>query len=312
MTAPAFGADAPVVRRALPRRRDVLREQLRATGLALRGPALAAGALVAVITLVLVVEIASDGAMVHYDPRPTMLPGLVGALLPIAVWAREERFGTGFLWTLPVDRRAHALARVLAGWTWLMAAVALFVLWLLALTVGSGGRVLPEETLQLLTAPLPASGPLDPASVRAVRWAPHPLLIAAPFTAATASYLLASALALGSRHPLRWVIGGVLAFLLAAVMGQVASTALRASWLADAPWRALRPITEGAYGLDALLTARTESLDTAVPLATGETLVVWTAVPQLAHWLTATLLWTALALLALWAAASRHRERRRR
>ena len=60
----------------------------------------------------------------------------MGALLPIAVWARDERFGPGFLWTLPVDRRRHALTKVLAGWVWLMGGVALFVLWLLAVTVG--------------------------------------------------------------------------------------------------------------------------------------------------------------------------------
>ena len=70
--------------------------------------------------------------------------------------------------------------------------------------------------------------------------------------------------------------------------------------------------TRRRYGLDALLTARTASLSTHVtPLTTGELVVVWRAVPELADWRTATLLWTGAGLVALWAAASRHRERRR-
>ena len=59
------------------------------------------------------------------------------------------------------------------------------------------------------------------------------------------------------------------------------------------------------------MAARTASLDTAAILTTGERVRVWSAVPDLTHWRTATLLWTGAGLLALWAAASRHRERRR-
>ncbi len=316
MTAPAFQtADRPTrgARPRLPRPRAVLLEQVRATGLLLRGPALIAAALVALATLFVAAQVVGRGAVITLNAWPTQLPGVMGALLPGAVWARDERFGPGFLWTLPVDRRRHALTKVLAGWVWLMGGVALFVLWLLALALASGGRALPPETLHVLTsqAATAGGGPLDPAALRTVRWAPGPLIWAVPFTAATAGYLLASALVLATRHPLRWVIGALPAYLLASLASDAASAQLRVGWLADAPGRLVRLLVEGRYGLDALLTARIESLGTPATLTTGERTMVWWAVPELADWRTATLLWTGVGLLALWAAASRHRERRR-
>jgi hypothetical protein len=311
MTAPATQAAGRRARGTRPRLRAVLLEQVRATGLALRGAALVAAALLGLATLLAVLQMASGGVVTRHT-WPTAVPGIMGVLLPIAVWARDERFGAGFLWTLPVDRRRHAFTKVLAGWVWLMGGVALFALWLIALTLASGGPALPVETLNVLTSPIPASGGVDPATLRTVPWVPGPLILAVPFTAATATYLLASALALGTRHPLRWVIGIVLANVFASMMSQAASAqGGRVGWLADAPARALEAIVVGRYGLDAMLTARAASLDNHANLTTGELVVVWSAVPELAHWVIATLLWTGAGLLALWAAASRHREGRR-
>ena len=99
--------------------------------------------------------------------------------------------------------------------------------------------------------------------------------------------------------------------LMRTIATEAASAGLRVGWQEDAPERLLRPLLYGRYGLDALLTARIESLGTPATLTTGERVVVWWAVPELADWRTATLLWTGVGLLALWAAASRHRERRR-
>ena len=87
------------------------------------------------------------GPVVNLYQWPSLLPGLLGALLPIAVWARDERFGPGFLWTLPVDRRSLALTKVLAGWVWLMGGVAVAAFWLLFATVAAGGSMLPPETI---------------------------------------------------------------------------------------------------------------------------------------------------------------------
>lgn len=314
MTAPAVRtADRPVrrARPPLPRPRAVLREQVRATGLALRTPALIAAAAVALLTLWVSLQSVGRDVDVSLNAWPTQLPGLVGALLPVAVWARGERFGPGFLWMLPVDRRRHALTKVLAGWVWLMGGVALFVLWLLAVTLATGGRVLPPETLHVTTLQVAAAGPIDPAALRTVRWAPGPLIWAVPFSAATVTYLLASALALGSRRPLRWVIGTAVAYVLSTAASVAASAQLGVGWLDHAPGRLLELLVDSRYGLDALLTARLESLGTRTTLTTGERVMVWWGVPDLADWRAATLLWTGAGLVALWAAASRHRERRR-
>lgn len=295
----------------LPRLRAVLMEQIRATGLALRGAALVVAVLVALVTLVAWLQSVSLGVVRNFYEWPTLLPGLMGALLPVVVWARDERLGHGYLWTLPVDRRRLAFTKVVAGWLWLMAGVAIFALWRPVLTLASRGSLLSPETLHVLTSEVPLSGPLDQATLQAVRWAPSALIWAVPFTAATATYLLGSALVLGSRRPLRWVIGTVLSYAIVSVASDAAGAQLGMNWLVDAPGSLLHLLVEDRYGLDALLTARTGTLSTTVTLTTGERAMVWRGVPDLADWRIATLLWTGAGLLALWAAASRHREQRR-
>jgi len=192
----------------------------------------------------------------------------------------------------------RALVRVFAGWVWLMGGVALFVLWSLALTLLSGGNILAEETLRVRT--------LDPAVVETVRWTPQPLLWLAPFTSATATYLLASALGLATRHPLRWIVGSVIGFSIVSGVGEAANTVWLGSVLV-----LLESLVEGPYGLDALLTARITSLKIETTLSTGDRVVVWRALPDVGQWATATLLWTGTGLVTLWVAASRHREGRR-
>jgi hypothetical protein len=294
-----------------PQARRVLAEQVRAVALALRWPFIVASALLGAATVLLTIGLLGADAPIDFRPELSMLPGMVGLLLPIAVWHGEARFGASLLWTLPVDRRWHALAKVGAGWVWLMALVALFVIWLLALTLLSGGTVLAEEMLRVLPAALapvglpPAAGSLDPAALQTVRWAPTPLLWLVPFTGATGAYVLASAVPLGVRQPVRWIAGTLLVLFFIFTAGDLT----KAAWVARA-LAGIEPLYFGRYGFDALLTARTESLKTIATLSTGETVSVWRGVPDLGHWAIATLLWTSAGLIALWAAASRHRERR--
>ena len=308
-TPPAVQMAVPQARSAspqLPRWRSVLIEQIRATGYALRTPAMLVLVLAVLATLMIVLRIVSRELSFDLDAEPSPVYGLVGALLPVVLWAKDQRFGPGFFWTLPVDRRSHALTKVLAGWLWLMGGVALSVLWLVAITLASGGQVLPPETINLLTAAsVPVLGVVDPATVQSVRWVPGAFIGVVPFTAATATYLLASALWLGSRRPLWWVIGSVLAFAFASAASDVASRQLGMALLHHAPERALEWLLENPYGLDALFTARTATLDTGMSFPTGERVSIWSAVPEMAHWLKATLLWTGIGLVALWAAASR-------
>lgn len=295
----------------VPQARDVLRAQFRAIGLALRVPMLAAVLLGTAATITIAIQIASGDMNAGFLTEPSGLPGIIGALLPVAVWAREERFGPGFLWTLPVDRRQHALLRTFAGWLWLMIGVLLYALAWVVLATLSGEGVLPVRTLPVVTVPVHHADPLDPAALQMLAWSPGPTLWLVPFAAATATYLISSAFMLGVRRPLRWVIVAVLAVPVTSVFTHVTGRVLGMPWLSDAPARAVAGLVEGRYGLEALLTLRTWSLDNRMTLTTGERIHVWSAVPDLGDWGIAAILWTGAGLLALWFAASRHRERRR-
>ena len=291
-----------------PRMADVLREQIRTVAVALRGPALAAAAVLVLGTALTIAEFVTGGGPVDFAPELSMVPGFVGLLFPIGVWKGERRFGTSFLWLLPVDRRRHALARVAAGWVCLMAAVLFFLVWYLLLALVTAGNVFGDQMVQMLpSAVVPEARTLDPAALRTVRYAPAPLLWLVPFTAATGTYLLASAVALGSRYPLRWIIGVPLGILLASALGSAAHI----DWLRLLASRLLELVFESPYGLDALFTARAESLKTAVTLSTGKTVSAWRGLPDVGEWALATLLWISAGLAALLAAASRQRERPR-
>jgi hypothetical protein len=291
-----------------PRMRDVFLEQVRVVALALRWAAAAVAMLAALALLLLVVELVTDApGPIDFNPALSMLPGMAGLLLPIGIWLREERFGSGFLWTLPVDRRSHVLAKVCAGWVWLMVAVAIFVLWLIVLTLATGGAILAAPMVHVLPSPaFPLPDRIDASALRTLLWAPSPLYWFVPFTAATGAYVLASAYTVGVRHPLRWIIGVVLGVFLIVTAADVTN----APWMAGVLNRVVEPLYFGPYGADALLTARTESLKTEITLTSGQRVGVWRALPDLGHWAIATLLWTGTGVVALWAAACRHREQR--
>ena len=90
----------------------------------------------------------------------------------------------------------------------------------------------------------PASGTLSPTAVETVLWTPVPLLWLAPFTSATATYLLASALGLATRHPLRWIAGSVIGVFLVFGVGDAAN----AVWLSNAFERLVERATAGRRG----------------------------------------------------------------
>lgn len=290
---------------ATPRWPDVLVAQLHAVRIDLRMSARITFALLAAVSLLVGVEILTGDGIFHFHPEHSTLPGLIGLVLPAAVWRHEDRFGAAFLWTVPVDRAQHALLKVLAGWIWLIGAVALFVLWLLAVTLASGVTPFTEETRSVLPS-FSYGVTFEPSAIQHVRWVPEPLLWLVPFTSATGTYLLASALALGSRYPLRWTAGSIPAvFLVLFVVSDLRNLG------PNGVDRMLNALVNGPYGLDALLTARTESIQVAAALTTGDRVVVWSGLPNLGEWAIATLLWSGAGLVALAAAAARHREGRR-
>jgi hypothetical protein len=292
---------------AQPPFRAVLREQLRHVGLLVRAPGVTALALIAVVSLLIALEYGEGARGISFHPEHQMLPGILGLLFPLAVWRGVERAGPGFFWTLPVDRSRHALSRVLAGWAWLMAALAVFVLWLLALALVTGGEVLTAETIRLVPAAFPVLGELEAGAGRPHLARPQPLYLLVPFTAATVTYLISSALLVGVRHPLRWIGGAVLALAVVVFLFQLSPS----DEVRLAPARALRAFLDGPYGTDAVLTARTESFKILARHPEGGTAVVWRGLPGVGEWVAATLLWSAGALAALAAALFRQRERRR-
>jgi hypothetical protein len=236
----------------MPRTRDVALEQIRTVGMSLRREVLGAAAVVGIITVVIVVNIVRGSADSWFDSDEWVGFGFLSFLLPFAVWRGEKRFGPDFLWTLPVDRRRLALAKVFGGWVWLMAAVLFYVVWQNTLAAVSG--VAGAETVSLLA-----------------------------FTGTTATYLFGSALVLGLRHPLRWLIGTVSVFFLLGFFNNTVAGPDRIDLLLDSS--DLQPLRDA--------------------------MARWQLLPYFAQRAIPTFLWLGAGLAALWAAASRHGERRR-
>lgn len=234
-----------------PRWRDVVLEQIRIVGLSLRLAALIIGVVLAIATFLIGVEIIGGGP--GFDSREIFPTAVISFLYPFAVWRSNKRFGPAFLWTLPVDRRRLALAKVFAGWVWLMAALAVFVAWLFALGLLAG--------------------------------APPAMTVArVPVIAAIATYLLGSALLLGLRHPLRWLLGAAGVLFLTGGLSQA---------------------LEEFYGMESLLGSRS------LFFAAEDAWRSWLTLSDLGQWAITTFLSLGAGLAALWAAASRHVERRR-
>ncbi|MBC6983358.1 hypothetical protein [Caulobacter sp. 17J80-11] len=180
----------------------VLSEQVRAVGLSLRPGAALLAAVLALVTGVGASTALGAGQPLDFPDEARLLIGALGFLLPFAVWRGEKLFAGAWLWTLPVERRTHVLAKVAAGWVWLMLAVGLVVAWLAGLALGTGGELVATATGTIADAH---------GRITAVRWTEPAWGLAAPFTIATIGYLVVSALVVGLKRPLWWIAGGFLA-----------------------------------------------------------------------------------------------------
>jgi hypothetical protein len=237
-----------------PQFRDVVREQVRAVGASLIREALVAAVVIAIATLIIGVDISTGNAATWFDSDEWFPIAIAGFLFPFAVWRRQARFGPSFFWTLPVDRRRLALSKVFAGWLWLMTAVSVFILWQLALAAFSG--IDGAETVR-------------------------PFVI----TGVSAMYLLGSAMVLGLRHPLRWLLGAISVVVLLGMLSEaVTRRPDRIDMLLD------------STGLFSIIRSSADG---------------WLRLPEYAQAILGGSSWLAFALLALFAALSRHGERRR-
>lgn len=236
-----------------PRWRDVVLEQIRIVGLSLGPAALIVAVVLASGTVMVVGEIAGGGA--GFDSDETFPTAVIAFLYPFAVWRSEKRFGPALLWTFPVDRRWLALAKVFAGFVWLMAGVAFFATWLLGLGILDGAA--PAQTIARI-----------------------------PFIATIAMYLFGSALVLGLRHPVRWLLGltGVVV-----LMGTLSDLFTQPN---DGEW-AYVPGARSYFSMASRVVA------------------AWLSLPESAQSVISTLLMFGAGFAALWMAASRHRDRRK-
>lgn len=234
-----------------PRWRDVVLEQIRIIGLSLAPAALVVGIVLGIGTALIGGEILSGGR--GFDSAEAFPTALIAFLFPFAVWRSEKRFGPALLWTFPVDRRRLVLAKVFAGFVWWMAAVALFVAWLLALGLLDGAS--PVFTV--------------------ARVPPVPTL---------AMYLFGSALVVGLRHPLGWLLGGAGVLVVMGTLGDVLSRPDDSEWT----------YVPGARAFFA---------------AAERGMAAWLSLPEPARALLSTLFLFGAGFAALWFAASRHRDR---
>lgn len=233
-----------------PRWRDVLLEQIRVVGLSLRTAAIVVALVLGIGAVIIGADIARGGR--GFDSNETFPTALIAFLYPFAVWRDNRRFKPAFIWTLPVDRRRLMLTRVLAGWVWFTAALIVFALWLLGLVLIAGAS-------------------------------PSVHLMRIPYTATLLMYLFGSALVLGLRHPLRWLIGAAGLFALFGFVNQV---------LRRAP-SALDKFFSGSW-----LVAIDDAVRQVLWLTDG------------ARWTFTTFVVAGAGLAALWAAVSRHKETR--
>jgi hypothetical protein len=270
----------------------VLLEQTRVVGRGLRREAAVLSAGLALITLIVFAVRLRSGEAVDFEPAETSQFALVGLLLPFAVWKGEKPFEGGYLWTLPVDRRRHALLKVLAGGLWFLLAVLLFQLWLLTLALLTGGGVGADETRML------ASGA---GGYRPVRWTTPAWEWLAPFTAGAVLYALGSAFVLGVRRPVRTAVGLAVGLVILLALSEEVFPFDTFETMMDA-------VAMGPFGLDAMLSGGAESLSRDVRGAGGRAFVGWTGLPSAERWAGATTLWTAGAGAALFTALFRHRE----
>lgn len=276
----------------------VVGEQLRRTGLAIRREALYAGVLVLLFgTLpVLLAHWRTPGhrSDMQFDEL-MLITALLGSFAPLAVWRGEEPSRRAYFWALPVDASRHSLARVLAGWAWTMLAVAALVAWVVLLARATGGELSNGDAFVPLR-PLAEDAPWRledhfhrPWPIPAWQWL-------VPFAAATALYLVGSAVALASDHPWRWYAGTALVIVLMLAAGS--------------PWarRAAGTLVEGRYGLEMLVTG-SELRAAEVTTPEGHVVRHTMRSPQPSRWLAASALWLGIGVAGVLAAAHRRKER---
>jgi hypothetical protein len=181
-----------------PQIQAVMTEQLHLTGLLLRGGGAFFGVLLVLGLVIPAVLLSGTVGPVggHKDnvsnftfsPEMSIVMVCVALILPLIVWRDEDPTRRDYLWLMPVSRRAHTLARVIAGWCWAMLATLAYVIVIVLLPL-----LVHYET-----------GAQQPyhAGFAAWEWL-------VPFGAVSVTYALASIAAVTTQRPLVWIFGSI-------------------------------------------------------------------------------------------------------
>ncbi|HEU0012063.1 MAG TPA: hypothetical protein VFQ45_00180 [Longimicrobium sp.] len=290
MSTAAITMDAPASPRA-PAWGAIAAEQVRAVGLGLRVELTLLALFLAGLTVLLNVTAYRTGERINTDIPNVAIPLFMLALAaPLAIWKGEEPARRGYLWAMPVPRVEHSLAKVFAGWVWVMGIVVVMLLWVLAMAWATGGDLRLDRSLGML------DGMPRGARVVAPAMEGYPWMWLVPFTGATVAYLAGSILALASNYPWRWIAGGVFAFMMTAMLMEMGG--LMIEELVEDVFRAAATVMLGTS-------------DTVVSYvdARGAPLRAIQSAPDAARWAVSSLVALALALAGVLAAARRGEER---
>jgi hypothetical protein len=278
---------------------SLLASELRIVGLALgREGLLAAGALAAAAFL-------TAATAIRYGERLDVVPEMLLVALPVSlfvprfVWKGDPPFGRAVLWNLPVRRHHAALARIVAGALWLMLALLIAFLLLIATALATGGGIGIAE--------LRAVGPFATGlgAAASVPWTTPAWMWLVPFGAALLFYVASSAVIVGFRHPVRWLAAASVAMVL---LGVLAIFLGRHNPLQQGLDHMLETLIGGRYGLDFALTGGVTSLSREIDVPGPGSVNLWSALPQAGRWASALALWLGGALIALALALRRHWE----
>ena len=289
----------PTLHPPAPRRR-VIAAHLRAVEIAIRPSLVVAGVLTAVLAGLLTASELREGEGVVFIPELALLTAIAASVLPVAVWRGEYRFRQSYLASLPVDRTRHVLAKVAAGWVWLMGLTATFALGMLALAVATGGPIGADE-MRVLISDLPADALPSDLGPLARRWRTPGWHWAVFLTTATVTYLAGTAVVLAGSRTRRWLAGfvaGVLFYLILAEQGLVGGEL--PGWVE----RAKEAVLTGRYGF---MTLFAEAPAYTLTPDVGPAVHAWGDPPTPGAWVLTTLLWGGLFAAALLGVVRRDR-----
>lgn len=281
-TMPVRGKPDATLLHAAPSWRTIAIEQIRAVGLLARNACIflaVATVLLSALTLWAAWDVRTWDA--SHAPQFKGFPDLsfasemstildaIAFLIPFFVWQDEDPTRRLYHWAMPVSRPLHSIAKVFAGWTWLMAVTLLFEI-VITIVASAASAVAAEPR------------------ARNVTFASWEWLV--PYTATTVAYVLTSAAVVGTRRPLVWIAGVATSFvgvlmILAKLGKQKAFEGL------------LETVVTGPHGLVTAL-GRVHFWD---PVRRGN-------FPELASWLGSTTIWLAIGALLLGVVAYRHTE----